>query len=129
MSSSAESSQGTSGVNGTDGMDGMNGANGMNGEIAVEYEEVEDTADVLFLGTGVLSRWAWPSIEGLHNFKGKLLHSAQWDIHGEGQAWQEGVKDWKDKNVGVIGLVRSLPLLHFQSRRRSMTDLVDALVL
>lgn len=68
-----------------------------------EYEDFEDTADVLFLGTGALSRWSWPDIEGLNNFKGRLLHSAQWDVTDG--AWEEGVKDWNKKDVGVIGLV------------------------
>ena len=68
-----------------------------------EFEEFEDTADVLFLGTGTLSRWSWPDIEGLNNFKGRLLHSAQWDVTDG--AWEEGVKGWDKKNVGVIGLV------------------------
>ncbi|ETW86437.1 hypothetical protein HETIRDRAFT_377052 [Heterobasidion irregulare TC 32-1] len=67
-----------------------------------EYEDFEDITDVLFLGTGALSRWSWPDIEGLNNFKGRLLHSAQWDV-SDG-AWEEGVKDWNKKDVGVIGL-------------------------
>lgn len=104
-----------SGTNGADGAGADNDVDGVNGDgragIEVEYEEFEDTADVLFLGTGVLSRWAWPTIDGLHDFKGKLLHSAQWDVHAEGQSWQEGVKDWADKNVGVIGLVRRFHVL------------------
>lgn len=95
---------------GTNGIDGHSETNGVHEGIRVEYEEFEDTADVLFLGTGVLSRWAWPAIEGLHSFKGKLLHSAQWDVHAEGETWQEGVKDWGDKNVGVIGLVRAFSI-------------------
>lgn len=88
------------------------GADGKHSE-SLGYEVFEDTADVLFLGTGLLSRWSWPDIEGLNSFKGKLMHSAQWDLHGEGQAWKEGVKDWEDKNVGVIGLVRHF--LHIQT--------------
>ena len=41
--------------------------------------EFEDTADVLTTGIGVLNDWKWPSIPGLHDFQGKLLHSAAWD--------------------------------------------------
>ena len=26
-----------------------------------------------------MNDWKWPSIPGLHTFKGKLLHSAKWD--------------------------------------------------
>lgn len=72
-----------------------------NGE--AEYDEIEDTADLLFTGIGALSRWSWPAIEGLDKFEGRIIHSAQWDV--EGSNWQEGVKDWKDKKVGVIGVV------------------------
>lgn len=68
------------------------------------YEEFEDTADFVFCGAGNLSRWSWPSIEGLKNFKGKLMHSADWDMDD----WRDGVKDWKDKTVGVIGVVSRL---------------------
>lgn len=39
----------------------------------------EDTADVFMTGTGLLNEWKWPSIPGLHSFKGRLLHSACWD--------------------------------------------------
>ena len=28
---------------------------------------------------GILNTWKWPEIEGLHDFKGKLMHSAKWD--------------------------------------------------
>lgn len=39
------------------------------------------------------SNWKWPEIEGLHDFRGKLLHSARWDSD-----W-----DYTGKNVAVIG--------------------------
>jgi cation diffusion facilitator CzcD-associated flavoprotein CzcO len=38
-----------------------------------------DSCDVFISASGVLNDWKWPSIPGLHNFKGKLLHSAKWD--------------------------------------------------
>lgn len=40
---------------------------------------VEDEADVLITGTGLLNEWKWPNIPGLHNFKGELLHTANWN--------------------------------------------------
>jgi cation diffusion facilitator CzcD-associated flavoprotein CzcO len=40
---------------------------------------LEDTCDVVVSASGALNEWKWPSIEGLHDFKGKLLHSACWD--------------------------------------------------
>ncbi|KAJ6009150.1 hypothetical protein N7499_000896 [Penicillium canescens] len=54
---------------------------------------IEDSADVLMSGVGALNQWEWPSIKGLHDFKGPLMHSANWDV-----AFQP-----KDKNVAVIG--------------------------
>ncbi|KAF9492086.1 FAD/NAD-binding domain-containing protein [Pleurotus eryngii] len=70
----------------------------------VEFEEFEDSADVLFTGIGNLNRWYWPDIPGLEDFKGKILHSAQWDTGDSSSGWEESVKDWKDKRVGVIGV-------------------------
>lgn len=55
-----------------------------------------------------MSRWSWPDIEGLENFKGRVIHSAQWETgedSGDGPEWAESVKDWGDKCVGVIGVV------------------------
>lgn len=42
-------------------------------------ETLEDSADLLVTGTGLLNEWKWPSIPGLQSFKGRLLHSACWD--------------------------------------------------
>ncbi|KAL4967067.1 flavin-containing monooxygenase [Aspergillus stella-maris] len=53
----------------------------------------EDSADVLMTGTGLLNEWKWPSIPGLHDFKGKLLHSASWDSE----------YDVEGKEIAVIG--------------------------
>jgi len=50
-----------------------------------QVEDVEsgsrtrDSCDVLISGTGALNDWKWPKIPGLHDFKGKLMHSAKWD--------------------------------------------------
>lgn len=54
---------------------------------------ITDTCNVLINGSGVLTKWKWPAIQGLHEFKGVLAHSANWpqDL------------DWKDKRVAVIG--------------------------
>ncbi|KAF8900786.1 hypothetical protein CPB85DRAFT_1324906 [Mucidula mucida] len=72
----------------------------------VRYEEVEDTCDVLFTGTGTLNRWSWPDIPGLHDFGGQVIHSAAWET-GEGGPnadWQDTVASWGSKSVGVIGV-------------------------
>ena len=39
----------------------------------------KDQADILISATGSLNNWKWPDIPGLHDFKGKLMHSARWD--------------------------------------------------
>ncbi|KAI9812437.1 MAG: hypothetical protein M1827_004668 [Pycnora praestabilis] len=56
-------------------------------------EEWEDWAHVFINGTGILNSWKWPEVEGLHDFKGPLMHSAKWD-HSV---------NFADKTVGVIG--------------------------
>ena len=42
-------------------------------------EIVEDRADAIYQGIGSLNKWHWPDIEGLHDFTGKLIHTADWD--------------------------------------------------
>lgn len=74
---------------------------------AEDWEEIHDTADVLFCAVGSLSRWALPDITGLDTFSGKVVHSAQWNLED---------KDLVDKRVGVIGVVRIHPC-SFQFRR------------
>ncbi|KAL6251201.1 hypothetical protein RBB50_001409 [Rhinocladiella similis] len=49
--------------------------------------------EVVISATGLLNKWKWPNITGLHDFKGKLLHSADWD-----SSW-----DWLDQKVALIG--------------------------
>lgn len=39
------------------------------------------------------SSWKWPNIPGIDVFKGKLMHSARWDVE----------YDLKGKTVAVIG--------------------------
>ncbi|KAJ7103195.1 FAD/NAD-binding domain-containing protein [Mycena belliarum] len=76
--------------------------NNSNGDV----ELFEDRADVLFTGMGGLSRWKWPDIPGLQSFGGKIVHSAKWET-GEGDPaspWEDTVRSWKDKKVGVIGV-------------------------
>ncbi|KAI5825444.1 FAD/NAD(P)-binding domain-containing protein [Schizophyllum commune Tattone D] len=72
-----------------------------NPEDAIEFQ---DTADVLFTGFGMLSRWSWPNIEGLRTFKGPVIHSAQWEAVDGAETWEQSVKNWGDKRVGVIGV-------------------------
>ncbi|KAL4977944.1 hypothetical protein BDW66DRAFT_165334 [Aspergillus desertorum] len=56
-------------------------------------EIIEDQCDVLVSASGALNEWKWPNIPGLHDFKGKLMHSANWDES----------YDYSGKRVAVIG--------------------------
>lgn len=80
-------------------------------------EEFEDSGDVLVTAVGALSRWKWPEIEGLREFKGELQHSAGFEPGPK--TWEEVAAGWADKTVGVIGVVRSSPLLLLSSSTRA----------
>ncbi|KAH0845712.1 putative sterigmatocystin biosynthesis monooxygenase stcW [Fonsecaea pedrosoi] len=56
-------------------------------------EVFEDECNYLLNAGGILNAWRWPNIPGLHNFRGKLVHSAN---------WPESF-DYKDLKVAVIG--------------------------
>jgi cation diffusion facilitator CzcD-associated flavoprotein CzcO len=62
-------------------------------DVDVDGTIVHDWCNVIVNGTGFLNSWKWPKIEGLHEFSGKLLHSASWDPS----------VDWTGKTVAVIG--------------------------
>ncbi|KAB5511525.1 flavin-binding monooxygenase [Coniochaeta sp. 2T2.1] len=53
----------------------------------------EDSAEVVLNCAGVLNKWKWPEIKGLHSFEGRLVHTGNYpqDL------------DLKDKRVAVIG--------------------------
>lgn len=54
---------------------------------------IKDSCDILINASGILNAWRWPAIPGLKDYKGKLLHTANWDdtVNLAGQ------------NVGLIG--------------------------
>ena len=56
-------------------------------------KEVHDQCDILINASGILNNWRWPAIPGLHDYKGTLLHTANWDDNVQ----LEG------KHVGLIG--------------------------
>ncbi|KAL4923134.1 flavin-containing monooxygenase [Aspergillus undulatus] len=56
-------------------------------------EVLEDQADVLLNGGGILNNWSLPKIEGIESFQGKLLHTAKWDPS----------YDTTNKRIAVIG--------------------------
>ncbi|KAI0150164.1 putative monooxygenase [Xylariaceae sp. FL1272] len=69
----------------------------------------ETRAEVVISASGILNNWKWPDIEGLHDFEGKLLHSANWD-----KSW-----DYAGKRVALVGCgssaIQILPCLQKQS--------------
>ncbi|CAK7225964.1 hypothetical protein SBRCBS47491_006066 [Sporothrix bragantina] len=52
-----------------------------------------DTCDFFLSATGILNDWHWPEIPGLKDFKGPVVHSADWDDSIE----------LKDKRIALIG--------------------------
>ncbi|EGP86307.1 unnamed protein product [Zymoseptoria tritici ST99CH_1A5] len=55
-------------------------------------ETIQDEADILVNGSGFLNSWKWPDIPGIKDYKGELIHSANWrDV------------DLSGKKVGLIG--------------------------
>ena len=42
-------------------------------------ETLEDTAHIVITGRGQLNEVSWPDVPGLRTFKGKIMHSAEWD--------------------------------------------------
>ncbi|KAF7556347.1 hypothetical protein G7046_g6330 [Stylonectria norvegica] len=54
---------------------------------------IMDKCEILVNGTGVLNNWKYPNIPGLSSFKGKLMHSSNWDAE----------YDLSGKTVAVIG--------------------------
>jgi hypothetical protein len=59
----------------------------------VSQKVTKDTCHILINASGILNAWKWPAIPGIANYKGNLLHSANWDdsVQLEG------------KHVGLIG--------------------------
>ncbi|KAI8965278.1 FAD/NAD(P)-binding domain-containing protein [Daldinia sp. FL1419] len=40
--------------------------------------EFRDNANFLVNASGILNNWKWPDIQGINNFKGDLIHTANW---------------------------------------------------
>ena len=53
----------------------------------------QDTSDLLVNACGYLNNWKWPNIDGLKDFQGHLVHSAQWTDE----------YNFQDKRIGLIG--------------------------
>lgn len=55
--------------------------------------EFDDEANFVINASGILNNWKWPDVEGLHGFKGDLIHTASWPEE----------YDLSDKTVALIG--------------------------
>lgn len=62
-------------------------------KLRAKGQEREEKADVIISAQGFLSRWKWPDIAGIHDFKGHKVHSADWDKS----------YDYSGKRIGIIG--------------------------
>ncbi|KAI5814907.1 hypothetical protein BZA77DRAFT_317773 [Pyronema omphalodes] len=64
-------------------------------KLVIEQEGIRfnDECEILINAAGILNHWKWPDITGLHDFKGKLIHSAAWDQD----------YDYTGKRVALIG--------------------------
>jgi cation diffusion facilitator CzcD-associated flavoprotein CzcO len=56
-------------------------------------QEISNHCDILVNASGILNNWRWPAIPGLQDYKGTLLHTANWDDR----------VDLTGKHVGLIG--------------------------
>ncbi|KAK7902522.1 hypothetical protein LTR67_002168 [Exophiala xenobiotica] len=73
-----------------------------------------DVCDIFINAGGVLDNWKWPDISGIETFKGKLVHSADWDPQ----------YDFTDKSVAVIGIGSSgIQILPHVARQAKTTTL------
>lgn len=68
-----------------------------------------DRAEIVITATGLLNRWDWPDIPDLHEFKGKKVHSADWDSN---------IQLDKETRVALIGAgssgIQLLPVIQPQ---------------
>lgn len=61
--------------------------------VSINGDEKVEHADFIVSAQGFLNRWKWPSIDGIHDYKGHKVHSAAWDH----------AFDYSHKRIGVIG--------------------------
>ncbi|KAK7208013.1 hypothetical protein BZA70DRAFT_272723 [Myxozyma melibiosi] len=54
---------------------------------------IKDEADVFVDCSGLLNKWRWPNVPGLQDFKGHIVHSANWDED----------HDYEGERVAIIG--------------------------
>ena len=61
--------------------------------VSEKGQERTEYADFVVSAQGFLSRWKWPTIQGIHDFKGQKVHSAEWNHD----------YDYSHKRIGIIG--------------------------
>ncbi|KAF9891223.1 hypothetical protein FE257_004787 [Aspergillus nanangensis] len=70
-----------------------------------------DTADIFIRATGLLNKWKWPDIDGLHTYTGKLMHTARFDPS----------YDLVEKRIALIGAgstgIQILPQIQAKAKR------------
>ena len=62
-------------------------------EDSISGKIINESCDILINAGGILNAWRWPAIPGLKDYKGTLLHTANWDDN----------VDLTGKHVGLIG--------------------------
>lgn len=58
--------------------------------------QFQDSANLVISATGILNRWSMPDISGINDFKGTLVHTANWTLGPVDSSWA-------DRRVAVIG--------------------------
>ncbi|KAJ2895665.1 hypothetical protein MKZ38_006271 [Zalerion maritima] len=67
-------------------------------------ETIEDKANVVIAARGLLNEISWPDIEGLRSFKGKIMHSGDWDESNPAdRTTTSRSHDFRNQRIGVIG--------------------------
>ncbi|KAL4798070.1 FAD/NAD(P)-binding domain-containing protein [Aspergillus venezuelensis] len=78
----------------------------------------DDQCHFLLNGCGILNNWKWPAINGLHDFQGDLIHSANWPedfssanktvaLIGNGSSGVQILPELQKESSQVIHFIRS----------------------
>ncbi|TVY81230.1 putative sterigmatocystin biosynthesis monooxygenase [Lachnellula suecica] len=68
-----------------------------------------DYAHFLLDATGILNHWKWPQIDGIHNFKGDLIHSANWPKDLQYSGKRVAVLGNGSSGVQIVPAYRKVP--------------------
>ncbi|CAK3887878.1 sterigmatocystin biosynthesis monooxygenase stcW [Lecanosticta acicola] len=84
-------------------------------------ERFEDTCDVLISARGLLNNKQWPSIDGLWDFKGEVMHSASWNEDYDFQGKKIGIVGSGSSAIQIIPKLQQMPQTHLNCFIRSKT--------